>query len=77
MSASKDARVGVTINKHKMLRVRVCATHMVGFWVQNFGVSRFSLNMSGFCRTRKMLTKMGSLLPNLIIKVAMTATVGN
>ena len=54
----------------------------VGFWVQNslnkgpfFG--RFSLDMDGFSRNWQKLSKMGSFPPKFIIKVGMTATVGN
>ena len=65
-----------------MLRVRVCAAYMVGFWAQNslnkgrfFG--RFSINIGGFSRNLQKLSKMGSFPPKFIIKVGMTATVGN
>ena len=54
----------------------------VGFWAQNslnkgpfFG--RFSINMGGFSRNWQKLSKMGSFPPKFIIKVGMTATVGN
>ena len=54
----------------------------VGFWVQNslnkgpfFG--RFSLNIHGFSTNWQILSKMGSFPPKFIIKVGMTATVGN
>ena len=57
-----------------MLRVRACAAHMGGFWVQkslNRGLfcGRFSLNMVGFLEIGKKLSKMGSFPPNFIIKV--------
>ena len=66
-----------------MLRVGVCAAHLwVGFWVQNplnkgpfFG--RFSLNMGGLSRNWEKMVKMGSVQPKFIIKIGMTATVGN
>ena len=52
------------------------------FWVQRslnkgpfFG--RFSLNMGGFPEIGKNVQKMGSFPPKFIIKVNMTATVGN
>ena len=56
----------------------------VGFWAQNslnrslFG--RFSLDMGGlvgFPEIGKKLSKMGSFPPKIIVKVGMTATVGN
>ena len=54
----------------------------MGFWVQNsrnkgpfFG--RFSLNMDGFPEIDKKLPIMGSFPPKFVIKVGMTATVGN
>ena len=54
----------------------------VGFWAQNslnkgpfFG--RSSINMGGFSRNWQKLSKMGSFPPKFIIKVGMTATVGN
>ena len=54
----------------------------VGFWAQNslnkgpfFG--RFSINMGGFSRNWQKLSKMGSFPPKFIIKVGITATVGN
>ena len=54
----------------------------VGFLAQNslnkgpfFG--RFSINMGGFSRNWEKLLKMGSFPPKFIIKVGMTATVGN
>ena len=55
----------------------------VGFSVQNSlnkgpFLGRFSLNMGGFSRNwQKKNAKMRSFLPKLIIKVGMTATVGN
>ena len=65
-----------------MLRVWVCATHMVGVWVQNslnkgpcFG--RFSLNMGGFSRNWQKLPKIGSFPPKFIMKEGIMATVGN
>ena len=65
-----------------MLRVRVCATHMGGFWVQNsliwvpFG--RLSLNIGGHSRKiGKKLSKTGSFPPKFIIKEGITATAGN
>ena len=66
-----------------MLRVQVCAAHIwVGFWVLNslnkgpfFG--RFSSSMGWFSRNWQTIAKMGSFLPKFIIKVGMTATVGN
>ena len=54
----------------------------VGFWAQNslnkgpfFG--RFSINMGGFSRNWQKLSKMGSFPLKFIIKVGMTAAVGN
>ena len=54
----------------------------VGFRVQNslnkgpfFG--RFSLKMGGFPEICKILSKMGSFPPKFIMRVGMTATVGN
>ena len=51
-------------------------------WVQNslnkgpfFG--RFSINMGGFSRNWQQIVKMGSFPPKFIIRVGMTATVGN
>ena len=48
-----------------MLRVRVCAAHMGGFWVQNslnkgpfFG--RFSIKMRGLSRNWRTIAKNGS-----------------
>ena len=56
----------------------------VGFWVQNslnkgpfFSFGTFSLNMGGFPRNWQKIVKMDSFPPKLIIKVGMTATVGN
>ena len=54
----------------------------VGFWAQNSLnkgpiVGRFSINMGGFSRNWQKLSKMGSFPPKFIIKVGMTATVGN
>ena len=53
-----------------------------GFWAQNslnkgpfFG--RFSINMDGFSRNWQKVSKMGSVPPKFIIKVGMTATVGD
>ena len=52
------------------------------FWIKNspnkgpfFG--RFSLNIGGFPDIGKIFSKMGSFPPKFIIKVGMTATVGN
>ena len=64
------------------MRVRVCAAHMGGFSVQNSlnrspFLGRFSLNMDGFSRNRKKWSKMGSFPQKFILKVGMTATVGN
>ena len=54
----------------------------VGFRAQNslnkgpfFG--RFSINMGGFSKNWQKWSKMGSFPPKFIIKVGMTATVGN
>ena len=54
----------------------------MGFWAQNslnrrpfFG--RFSINMDGFSRNWQKMSKMDSFPPKFIIKVSMTATVGN
>ena len=65
-----------------MLRVRYVPPIWMGFWVQNslnkgpfFG--RFSLNMGGFSRNWQKIVKIGSSAPKFIIKVGMTATVGN
>ena len=65
-----------------MLRVRVCAAHMGGFLGPKFSkqgsfFGRFSLNMGGFSRNWQKIVKMGSFSPKFIIKVGMTATVGN
>ena len=65
-----------------MLRLRVCATHMGGFLGPKFSkqgslLGRFSINMGGFSRNWQKLSKMGSFPPKFIIKVSMTATVGN
>ena len=65
-----------------MLRVRVYATHMGGFFgpkssKQGSLFARFSLNMGGFPEIGKRLSKMGSFPPKFIIKVGMTATVRN
>ena len=56
----------------------------VGFWPGVFGpenngpfFGRFSINMGGFSRNWNKLSKMGSFPPKFIIKVDMTATVGN
>ena len=64
-----------------MLRVRVCATHIGGFWTQNslnkglfFG--RFSLNMGGFSRHWQKIAKNGCFQPKFIIRVGMTASFG-
>ena len=38
---------------------------------------KFSLNMGGFSRNWQRIVKMGSFPPKFIIKVVMTATVGN
>ena len=65
-----------------MLRVLVCATHMGWFLGPNFSLNlgpffgSFSLNIGGFQETGEKLPKMGSS-PPVIIKVVMTATVGN
>ena len=54
----------------------------MGFLAQNslnkgpfFG--RFSINMGGFSRNWQKVSKMGSFPPKFIIKVGMTAAVGN
>ena len=65
-----------------MLRVRVCAAHLGGFSGPKFSkqgsfFGRFSLNMGGFPDIGKKLSKMGIFLPKFIIKVGITATVGN
>ena len=65
-----------------MLKVRVCTPIWVGFWVPkslNKGLffGRFSLNMAGFSSNQQKIAKMGSFPPKVIIKVGMTATVGN
>ena len=65
-----------------MLRVRVCAAHMGGFLGPKFSkqwsfFARFSLNMVGFSRNWQKIVKIGSFLPKFIIKLGMTATVGN
>ena len=53
----------------------------VGFWVQNsLNKGPFSahfLNIGGFSRNWQKLSKMGNFPPKFIIKVGMTATVGN
>ena len=54
----------------------------VGFWVQNSLnkgpiFDQFYLNMDGFSRNRQKIIKKGNFPPKLIIKVGITATVGN
>ena len=65
-----------------MLRVQVCAAHMDGFLGPKFSkqwslFGRFCLNMGGFSRNWPKIVKMGSFPQKFIIKVGMTATVGN
>ena len=65
-----------------MLRVRVCAAHMGGFLGPKFSkqgsfFGKLSMNMSGFSGNWQNCQKMGSFPPKFIIKVGMTATVGN
>ena len=62
-----------------MLRVRVCAAHMGGFWGQSsldkgpfFG--RFSMNMGELSRSWR---KIGRFPPKFIIKVGMAASLGS
>ena len=54
----------------------------VGFWAPNslnkgpfFG--RFSLNKGGLSRNWRKIAKMGGFRPKFIIKVGMTANLGN
>ena len=54
----------------------------VSFWAQNSlnkgpVFSRLSINIGGFPGNWQKLSKMGSFPPKFIIKVGMTATVGN
>ena len=54
----------------------------MGFWVRNSlnkgpFFDRFSLNMGAFSRNWQKIIKMGTFPPKFIIKVGMTATVGN
>ena len=65
-----------------MLRVRVCAAHMGGVLGPKFSkkgpfFGRFSISVGGISRNWQKLSKMGSFPPKFIIKVGMTATVGN
>ena len=59
-----------------MLTVRVCAAHMGGFWAQS-SLNKGPINIGRFSRSWEKLSKMGSFPPKFIIKVGMTATVGN
>ena len=66
-----------------MLRVRVCAAHVMGgFLGPKFSkkgpfLGRFSLKMGGFSRNWQQTVKMGNFPPKFVIKVSLTATVGN
>ena len=67
---------------HNILRVRVCAAHMGGFFGQNslnkgpfFG--RFFINMGGLSRNWRKIAKNESFSTKFIIKVGMTASFGN
>ena len=65
-----------------MLRVQICAAHMGGFLRPKFSkkgppISRFSLKMGGFSRNWQKIVKNWQFLPKFIIKVGMTAIVGN
>ena len=66
-----------------MLRVRVCAAHMGGllglkFSKQGSLFRQIFLKYGWFFqKLAKKLSKMGSFPPRFIIKVGMTATVGN
>ena len=65
-----------------MLRVRVYAAHMGGFWAQNslnkglfFG--RFSINIGGLSKNWRIIVKMGSFPLKFIIKVGIMASFSN
>ena len=68
---------------HSMLRVRVCAAHLGGFFGPKFSKQGspfrqiFRKTWVGFQEIGKKLSKTGSLPQKFMIKVGMTATVGN